>query len=56
MTETHRTRTEGRHHEEGDRFWIGLCSCGWVSQPQPSERKAETEADDHAVYASRADA
>jgi hypothetical protein len=49
----HYTRTEGRRDDTGERVWIGACSCGWISHPQPSERKAENEADDHAVYATR---
>jgi hypothetical protein len=37
----------------GRTIYEAVCSCGWLSRPQPTEREAENEATDHVVAVTR---
>lgn len=49
--EKHQTRTEVRGSADTEKWYVGVCSCGWISEPQKTEARAENECCDHEVYA-----
>lgn len=49
--EHHRTKVEGRVLL-GKKKYVSLCSCGWISSTQDTEKKADDEGSDHEIYMS----
>lgn len=50
----HNTRVEGRGFDhDRTKQYVAVCSCGWKSELQKTERRADNECDDHTLTATR---